>query len=110
MIHPIGLVDTLAELPQMSLLFSMNLCPKYVCMSPCSNYLPFEVCEFPIVRNTHPRIVIQWNLVRDLHMIMEPNHGLVQEIRGFLYLNQLFVTKSTKTAGQSRLSKFEAVY
>ena len=45
MIPPIGLVDTLPETPQMSLLFSVNLCPKYMCMSSCSHYLPFEVLE-----------------------------------------------------------------
>ena len=62
MIHPIGLVDTLPEIPQMSLLFSVNLCPKYMCVFSCSHYLPFEVCEFPIARHTHPCIAIQWTL------------------------------------------------
>ena len=38
--HPIGLVDTLPELPQTFLLFGMNQCPKYMCVSSCSQYLP----------------------------------------------------------------------
>ena len=33
-----GLVGTLPEIPQMSLLFSVNLCPKYMCVSSCSHY------------------------------------------------------------------------
>ena len=40
----------------MSLLFSINPCLKYVCVSSCFNYLPFEVCKFPIARYTHPCI------------------------------------------------------
>ena len=92
MIHPIGIVDTLPELPQMSLLFSINLCPKYVCVSLFSHDLPFEVCEFPIARRTHPCVAIQWNLVRLVrgqgmaqdHRLV-PDHGLVMEISGYLF-------------------------
>ena len=70
----------------------MNLCPKYVCLSSCSNYLPFEVCEFPIARHTYPCIAIQWNLVgkvrgqglaRDHGFV--PDHGFVLEISGYLF-------------------------
>ena len=76
LIHPIGLVDTLPEIPQMSLVFSVNLCPKYMCVSSCCHYLPFEICEFPIVRHMYPCIAIQWTLsercvVRVWHEIMD---------------------------------------
>ena len=98
MIHPIGLVDTLPEIPQMSLLFSVNLRPKYVCVSSCSHYLPFEACEFPIARHTHPCIAIQWTLsercvVRDWHVRdhgLVPDHGLVLEISGYLFKSVIF--------------------
>ena len=92
-----GLVDTLPELPQMSLLFSMNLCPKYVCVYSCSNYLPFEVCEFPIAGHTHPCAAIQWNLlgrVRRQGLAQDhglvPDHGLVHSISGCLFKGALY--------------------
>ena len=96
MIHPIGLVDTLPEIPQMSLLFSVNLCPKYVCVSSCSHYLPFEACEFPIARHTHPCIARQWivgkvrgqGLARDHGLV--PDHGLLLEISGYLFKSVIF--------------------
>ena len=81
-----------------------------MCVSSCSNYLPFEVCGFPI-RDIHISCIAkQWTLsercvVRDWDRIMD---WLVHEI-SFFYLNQLFFRKATKAAGQSRLSKFEAV-
>ena len=81
----------------MSLLFSVNLCPKYVCVSSCSHYLPFEACEFPIARHTHQCIEIQWNLVGKLrgqglahdHGSV-PDHGLVLEISGYLFKSVIF--------------------
>ena len=97
MIHPIGLVDTLPELPQLSLHFRMNLCPKYVCVYSCSNYLPFEVCEFPIARHTHPCVAIQWTLVGKVcgqglaqDHGLAPDHGLVQEMNGCLFKSVIF--------------------
>ena len=47
-------------------------------------------------------------MVRDWDHGLVPDHGLVHEISGFLF-NQLFFIKATNAAGQSRLSKFEAV-
>ena len=81
----------------MFLLFSMNLCPKYVCVSSFSHYLHFEVCEFPIARHTHPCIAIQWSLVGKLrgqglaqdHGLV-PGHGLVLEISGYLIKSVIF--------------------
>ena len=48
-------------------------------------------------------------LARDHGLV--PARGLVLEISGLgpIYLNRLFFIKATKAAGQSRLSKFEAV-
>ena len=91
----------------MSLLFSTNLCPKYVCVSSCYKYLPFEVCEFPIVRNTHPRIAIQWNLVGTVrgqglthdHGLV-PNHALVQEISGCLFKSVIFHKSNQGSGGR----------
>ena len=40
---------------------------------------------------------------------LEPDHGLVHEISGCLFKSVIFFIKATKAAGQSRLSKFEAV-
>ena len=94
MIHPIGLVDTRPELSQMSLPFSINQCPKYVCMSSFSHDLPFEVCKFPIARHTHLCVAIQWNLVRGLGLTHDhalvPDHGLVLEISGYLFKLVIF--------------------
>ena len=75
----------------------MNLCPKYVCVYSCSNYLPVEVCEFPITRHTHPCVAIQWNLVGKVrgqrstqdHGLV-PDHGLVQGISGCLFKSVIF--------------------
>ena len=74
-----------------------TVCPKYVCVYSCSNYLPFEVCEFPITRHTHPCVAIQWNLVGKVcgqrltqdHGLV-PDHGLVQEISGCLFKSVIF--------------------
>ena len=53
--------------------------------------LPFEACEFPIARHTHPCIAIQWNLVGNVHgqglardHRLVPDYGLslVLEISG----------------------------
>ena len=59
--------------------------------------MPFEICEFPIARHTHPCIAIQWNLVgklhvRDWHSTMDlvPDHGLVLEINGGLFKSVIF--------------------
>ena len=78
-------------------MFLMNPCPKYVCVSSCSNYLPFEVCEFPIVRHRHPCIAIQWTLfvkVRGQGLAQDhglvPDHGLVQEISGCVFKSVIF--------------------
>ena len=87
-----GLVDTLPEIPQMSLLFGVNIFPKYMCVSSCSHYLPFEVYEFPIARHTHPCIAMQWTL-SDRHGIMDwyrIRHGLVLEISGYLFKSVIF--------------------
>ena len=97
MIHPIGLVDILPELPQMSLLLSVKLCPKYVCVSSCSHYRLFEASAFPIARHTQQCIAIQWNLVGKVrvHVLAQdrglvPDHGLVLEISGYLFKSVIF--------------------
>ena len=60
-------------------------------MSSCSHNLTFGVCEFPIVRHTHPCFAIQWNLVGKLHGQglaqahgLVPDHELVLKISGYL--------------------------
>ena len=101
----------------MSLLFSMNLCPKYVCMSSFSHDLPFEVCECPIARHTHPCGVLQYKgtlsercVDRDGHRIMDwywiMDWCWKQVV---IYLKRLFFINATRAAGQGRLSKVEAV-
>ena len=64
-----------------------------MCVSSFSYYLPFEVCEFPIVRH-----VLQYNgtlsescVVRDWHRIMD---GCWKQV--VIYLNRLFFIKATK--------------
>ena len=81
----------------MSLLFSVNLCPKYVCVSSCSHGVPFEVCEFPIASHTHPCVAIQWNFVGKVrgqglahgHGLV-PDHGLVLEISRYIFKSVIF--------------------
>ena len=96
-------------------LFGMNICPKYVCVSSCSHYLPVEVCLFLIARHTHQCIAIQSNLVGKVrgqgwHRIMDwyriTDWCWKQVVIDF---NRLFFIKATKAAGQSRLLKFEVV-
>ena len=113
--HPVGLVDTLAQLSQIFLVFSMNQCPTYMCVSSCSHYLPCEVCAFPIARHTHQCIAIQWNLVG--RCVVRDGHRIMYWYRIMdwcwkllvIYLNQLFFIKATKAAWQDRLSKFEVL-
>ena len=115
MIHSVWLVDTLAQLSQIFLLFSMNQCPKYMCVSSCSHYLSCEVCPFPIAKHTHQCIAIQWNLVgrcvvRDEHRIMYWYRIMYWCWKVLvIYLNKLFFIKATKAAWQDRLSKFEGL-
>ena len=49
-----------------------------------------------------------WSDIGTGSWIGTEDHGLVLEISGYLFKSVIF-TKSTKAAGQSRLSKFEAV-
>ena len=77
----------------------MNICPKYVWVSSCCNYRPFEVCEFPIARH-RPYISMYCDtmdrvgkmrgqeLARDHGLATD--HGLVHEISGCLFKQDVF--------------------
>ena len=84
----------------MSLVFSASLCQKYMCLSSCSHYLPFEVqvyvgisdCEtytsmycdtMDLVGKVHGQ-----GLARDHGLV--PDHGLVLEISGYLFKSVIF--------------------
>ena len=76
-----------------------------MCVYSCSHYLPFEACEFPIARHTHPCIAIQWNLVGKVRgqglahdCGLAPDHGLVLEISGYLFKSVIF-HKSSQGSG-----------
>ena len=70
----------------------MNLCSKYVCVSSCSNYLPFEVCEFPTSMYCDTMDLV--GTVRGQGLAhnhgLVPNYGLVQEISGCLLKSVIF--------------------
>ena len=66
-------------------------------MSSCSHYLPFEVCEFPIVIHTYCDTmalslagkVRGQGLARDHGLV--PDHALVMEISGYLFKSVTFL-------------------
>ena len=116
MIHPTSLVDTLPEIPQMSLLVSVNLCPKYVCVSSYA----LTTC---LLKHVNFRL-------RDIHIHILRYNGPCRKGAcsgigtgscigtgswigaGNKWLSikiGYFFIKATKAAGQSRLSNFEAV-
>ena len=77
-----------------------------MCVYSCSHYLPFEVCEFPIARHTHPCIAIYiMDLVRKMRGQglardhgLAPDHGWVLEISGYLFISVIF-HKSNQGSG-----------
>ena len=48
------------------------------CIHALLDYVPFEICEFPIARHTHPCVAIHWNLVGKVRgQRLAQDHGLV---------------------------------
>ena len=72
-----------------------------MCMSSFSHDLPFEVCEFLIVRHrpTHP-----WNRVGKVRgQGLARDHGFVLEISSYLFKAVIFHYRNYKAAGQARV-------